>query len=378
MSEYQYYEFQAIDRPLTAKEQATIQKLSSRVQLTPHRAIFLYNYGDFRGKPEELVTQYFDVMFYIANWGTRQLIFRFPKAIVDPSWYEPYELPYAITIKQTREYVVLNININDEDGGMGGWVEGEGWLPQLLPLRDQLLTGDVRLLYLAWLRAVPNCAGYAAHNIEDDPIEPPIPPNLCKLSAPLETFVELVELDPDLVAAAAKASKKATAKSKAQPPLEANLVNLSASEKEVFLLKLVRREPHVDLQLINRLQELAGPTDAAPSSVTGYRKLSELTEMMDEIFTKREKKEQEKARRKRIKELEALAPKEEKLWQQVVVLIKTKQAKPYDEATALLQDLRDLAEYQKKLPDFIKCFKDLQDEYQNRPALMRRFRKIKL
>ncbi len=50
-------------------------------------------------------------MFYIANWGTRQLILRFPKATVDPSWYELYELPYAITIKQTKEYIVLNIKI---------------------------------------------------------------------------------------------------------------------------------------------------------------------------------------------------------------------------------------------------------------------------
>lgn len=78
-----------------------------------------------------------------------------------------------------------------------------------MPLRDQLLTGDVRLLYLAWLRAVPN---YADYDIEDDPIEPPIPPNLSQLSTPLETFVELVELDSDLVAAAAEASKKAATK----------------------------------------------------------------------------------------------------------------------------------------------------------------------
>jgi len=39
MSEYQYYEFQTVDRPLTTKEQAEIKKLSSRVQLTPTRAI---------------------------------------------------------------------------------------------------------------------------------------------------------------------------------------------------------------------------------------------------------------------------------------------------------------------------------------------------
>jgi hypothetical protein len=32
MSEYQYYEFQAIDRPLTPEEQAEVQRLSSRVR----------------------------------------------------------------------------------------------------------------------------------------------------------------------------------------------------------------------------------------------------------------------------------------------------------------------------------------------------------
>ena len=46
MSEYQYYEFQAIDRPLTAKEQEQIKALSSRAQVTPTQATFLYHYGD--------------------------------------------------------------------------------------------------------------------------------------------------------------------------------------------------------------------------------------------------------------------------------------------------------------------------------------------
>lgn len=53
MSEYQYYEFQALDRPLTASEQAYISSLSSRVQLSATNAIFTYSYGDFRGEPKE-------------------------------------------------------------------------------------------------------------------------------------------------------------------------------------------------------------------------------------------------------------------------------------------------------------------------------------
>ena len=38
MSEYQYYEFQAIDRPLSADQQAQVAMLSSRVHVIAHMA----------------------------------------------------------------------------------------------------------------------------------------------------------------------------------------------------------------------------------------------------------------------------------------------------------------------------------------------------
>jgi hypothetical protein len=370
MSEYQYYEFQTIDRLLTPKEQDEIRKLSSRVQLNSTQATFLYNYGDFRGNPKQVLEKYFDVMFYIANWGTWQLIFRFPKAIVDPQWFQPYELEDTITISTTSKYVILDIHINEEEG-IRGWVEGEGWLPRLLPLRDDLLRGDLRLLYLVWLRSAPYLAKYA---LEEDPIEPPIPPNLSKLSKPLQAFIELVELDSNLVGAAAQDSSHQQAGS--EPSLETWLSALSADEKQEFLLKLVRREPHVDLQLIHRLKELAGKTQSAPQAILGHRHLSELGEIASTLRKKQQQKEENAAKKKRVQALEALAPREEQLWKEVVRLIELKQAKPYDEATALLKDLRDLAEYQGRSPEFIQRFKKLKLDYQNRPALIARFRTI--
>ena len=293
MSEYQYYEFQTIDRPLNAKEQAEIQKLSSRVQLTPTQAIFLYHYGDFRGNPEKVLTQYFDAMFYIANWGTWQLMFRFPKAIVDPKWFQPYDLPDAITVTQTSKYIVLNIEIREENG-MSGWIEGEGWLPQLLPLREDLMGGDLRLLYLAWLRVAPYLAGT---ELDDDPVEPPIPPNLGQLSEPLQSFIELVELDPDWVTAAAQASPRHPAALEA--PLENGLSALSEAERQEFLLKLVRREPHVDLQLINRLKELTGADRSIPQLKPGHRRLSELEAIAATVTQKTAPRRQSAARKKR-------------------------------------------------------------------------------
>jgi hypothetical protein len=373
MSEYQYYEFQAIDRPLTAEEQAEVQRLSSRAQVSPTQAIFVYNYGDFRDRPKAVLTQYFDMMFYIANWGTWQFLFRLPLALVDPAWFEPYCIPDAISTSTTPDYLILDITIQEE-GGMAGWVEGEGWLPRLLPLRDDLLRGDLRLLYLAWLRVAENLAGV---DLPTDPLEPPVPSNLDHLSPSLETFIELVELDTDLVAAAAQASCRH--QPEAEPPLEQWLSALSEAERQDFLLKLVRREPHVDLQLINRLKELArADVPATITAAAGQRRLSELVAIANTLHQQRQQQETAAAQAKRRRQLNALAPKAAQTWDRIHELIALKQAKPYDEAVALLQDLRDLAEYQGRLPEFRQQLQALRSDYSNRPGLLKRLQSKKL
>ena len=43
MSEYQYYEFQAVDRPLTKSEMAELRDISSRAQINSRRFVNEYN-----------------------------------------------------------------------------------------------------------------------------------------------------------------------------------------------------------------------------------------------------------------------------------------------------------------------------------------------
>ena len=74
MSEYQYYEFQALDKPLTRQQQKELRSLSSRAEITATSFVNEYNYGDFRGEPPELMERYFDAFCYLANWGTRRLM----------------------------------------------------------------------------------------------------------------------------------------------------------------------------------------------------------------------------------------------------------------------------------------------------------------
>jgi hypothetical protein len=78
MSEYQYYEFRAIDRPLTKDEMAEVRKTSTRATITPTSFVNVYHWGDYHGDPLELMTRYYDAHVYTANWGTHQLMFGFP------------------------------------------------------------------------------------------------------------------------------------------------------------------------------------------------------------------------------------------------------------------------------------------------------------
>ncbi|MDA3797741.1 MAG: hypothetical protein PF692_01525, partial [Kiritimatiellae bacterium] len=70
MSEYQYYEFQAIDKPLSEKDREVLRNISSRAQITSTSFVNEYNYGNFKGDPLKLVEKYFDAFLYVTNWGT--------------------------------------------------------------------------------------------------------------------------------------------------------------------------------------------------------------------------------------------------------------------------------------------------------------------
>ncbi|MBI4321456.1 MAG: hypothetical protein HY675_23435 [Chloroflexi bacterium] len=78
MSEYQYYEFIAIDRRLTQSELAELRQVTSRATISPTRLQNVYNWGNFKGDPQKLMEKYYDVFFYLASWGTHRFMIRLP------------------------------------------------------------------------------------------------------------------------------------------------------------------------------------------------------------------------------------------------------------------------------------------------------------
>ena len=276
MSEYQYYEFQALDEPLSAKAQAEMKELSSRVQLTATSASFVYNYGDFRGSPEKVLEKYFDMMLYMTNWGTRQLMFRFPKDAIPDAVKKAYQFEYYMTWTSSPNYVVLNILVDFEEGS--GWVNGEGILPGIVTLRNDILMGDYRALYLAWLQIVYLEYVILEDKGEENLLEPPVPPNLKDLSTPLRNLIDFFELDQKLIQIGASPSIFGES---LQGDLKDYITQLSETEKNEFLERLLNNESHLTIALTNRLRELAGTKKVAfPSDTSKRRTVQEIIEQL--------------------------------------------------------------------------------------------------
>lgn len=188
MSEYQHYEFQAIDRPLTIEEQHAVASLSSRVDPHPRRAIFTYSYSGFSANEVDIVAKYYDAMFYLANWGTKQLIFRFPSELVDIESVGQFHVDGCLTFHEYDEYIVINIFYDSEEPT--GWIDEVNILDSLIPLREDILRGDYRSLYLAWLATTK----YERRNGEIEE-EPDSPAGLKDLTPALEAFIDVFEVD---------------------------------------------------------------------------------------------------------------------------------------------------------------------------------------
>ena len=59
---------------------------------------------------------------------------------------QPYLWEYCAELEPVGDTLILDISYPDEDGD--NYFEGEAHLSGLAPLRDDLLNGDYRMLYL--------------------------------------------------------------------------------------------------------------------------------------------------------------------------------------------------------------------------------------
>jgi hypothetical protein len=344
MSEYQYYEFQAIDRALTGKQMGELRSCSSRARITPTSFVNEYSWGNFKGNEDAWMERYFDAFVYVANWGTHILKLRLPAKAIDLAETRLYFAGDCLSARKAHDHVVLTFTSEDESGG--DWIEGGGILSSLIALRADLARDDRRALYLGWLVGAQN------GELSDDDKEPTVPSGLTELTASLDALVEFLRMDTDLLRVAAEAS--APLRPSAEPKeILAWLATVSTHEKDALLSRLLTDDALVvPAELRQRLErdrrKTSGAAKSKPRTVAALlRDADTRRQERRRLAAKKAAADQARKDRKasaaRAKYLDALAGEEARLWTEVDRLVAAKLPKSYDAAVRNLVDLRDLA-----------------------------------
>ena len=371
MSEYQFYEFKAIDNPLSKKDKEIISSWSSRTDASNAGATFEYHYGDFPKDELKVVEKYFDAMFYISNWGTRQLVFKFPNDLIDIKKLMHYSAE-GIELIEKEKFTILHIFIEDEDGG-GNWIEGDGYLSSLISLRADILSGDYRCLYLIWLKITTEDVINEWDNVDPESEEADVPANLQSLNAALLDFVDVFEIDKDTIAAASKNSIASLSENNNEYN---EIASLSDAEKNDFLKRLLQNEALLNIKLQKRLK--AEKSKVSDVNKHNKRSIKEIVAATIELKEKRKNKEKQKREEKRIAKLKEIEKDESNLWGQVDFLIKQKNTKSYEEAIKIMQNLKMLSIYKNQNESFCRKIENIKQDYKRLTGLIGRIDYAKL
>ncbi len=375
MSEYQYYEFAAVDGPISDAGLRYARGCSSRAEVSPFRWRNVYHFGDFHGSVDTLLKHY-DAHFYIANWGTVRLGLALPEGCLKLEAIEPYlhggdQYEDALTTKKVGDRRIVWWERNEEGGW--GWTEGEGIIDQLIGIREELMRGDYRALFLGWLADFdpdewmdPKDSGV---------LMPPIPAGLDALSPALKALIEHFPVDRDALAVAAGQSQATAAD---RLPMATVLEDIPVSEMRALLARVAEGDGSRVMAELNRLtypraEAAAGPVMSCTDFAARVFAVRE-ARLQREAKAAAEKRKRDDEARKR--HLASVMQRADSLWASLDALIDQKIASAYDQAAAQLQELRDAHEQAGKAARFQERLAAFRERYARRQAMMRRVKNL--
>ena len=379
MSEYQYYEFQAIDRPLSDADRQALREMSTRARITATSFTNEYHWGDFKGSPVRLMERWFDLHLYLANWGTRRVMIRLPQRLVARSHLDRFlRCVDLVRVRESGDNLIVDVHSDDDDTDYSDYSHEEDdtdCLAAIAPLRAAVLAGDWRLFYLLWLTAVED------ESLDDGDTEPL--PGIGPLTGALKAFADFFGIDPDLVQAAAESPLQANGELSADE-VRAVVTAISDTEKTALLCRLVSGDPHVAAEVRGKVREAAATAD---DSDTGRRTVAALRTRAAEIREQAEaaevaRREAERQRRARAAEAErrarlvVLRRRGAAAWREVETGIEKRNAGGYDRALELLLDLQGLAQEDGTLAAFSERVRSLRDRHSRKPRFIERLRQL--
>jgi hypothetical protein len=241
---------------------------------------------------------------------------------------------------------------------------------EIASFHDELMEGDQRALYIAWLASQRLIGAYDEEEEDYEISVPPVPPGFSALTAAQQALAELLHVPQELLVAAARHSNAAAPAT--EDDFAAWIKLLPPDRGNEYLVRLAHNEPGLSRLLVKELRELGrGKTRTAPSRgehVTYATLLAESKAV--KVQLEREKREQEKAARQR--HLQDIHDHQDDYWRQVEQAVQRQSGNSYNEAVGFLIELRDAADQFKETQKFQLRFSAWVQPHLRRPGLVKR------
>jgi hypothetical protein len=372
MSEYQYFEFAAIDRPLTDGEMTALRAVSTRAVITPSGFVNHYEWGGLKADPLDWMRRYFDAFVYLADWAHCRFALRLPRDMFGKAELKPFGVKQSLTIDASEDHWILDWSLEGSDNyDRFAEDDGRGWMGRLVPLRDELIRGDQRSLYLGWL------AGAAKGEVPETTLEPTVPAGLSQLSAAQNALAAFLEIDADIIAAAAIGSADASDRPES---VDAWLQSLSPDELRSMLKSIVRADrPNPQREVASRYR--AWHRQHAPQAAPEARRRSvaELRSLAVPAGEERRRRdalarEQQAAARRtqRDAQLRLLMSDVDKRWLALHQQAERGSASAYEQAVRALSDLAEAYAIVSDRKTFDRELRRFLVRHAKRGALLRR------
>lgn len=126
----------------------------------------------------------------LATHSIHRFALRFPKDLVDVKAWQPCCVGPCLRLHEQDAFVLLDFEVQEEAPEFDS--DPDGCMSALVPIRQMLLRGDLRALYLGGLASVQS------DGMPKNRREPPIPPGLQGLGGALDALCTFLLLEPDL------------------------------------------------------------------------------------------------------------------------------------------------------------------------------------
>jgi hypothetical protein len=357
---------------------AELRALSTRATITPVSFTNHYNWGDFDGDPDKLIERYFDAHVYVANWMTAIFMVRLPIEALSRETAEALVEPFYLEFKATRTHWIITWRQEEsENYERFGMEDGSGLMTDLAPVREELLRGDLRSLYIGWLSAV------AAEILDDDEMEPLSGIGLGNLTSAQQALAEFLDIDPDVLAGAAMGSP-APPKVEISPQQIDTWIDALPPDEVNSILKQLLEGKGQEAESSIRNRFAAWRRDLQPDAIDMPRRTveellqnAEKARQMRLEIEKQDRRQREiKRREKRKAYLKDISRDFPKAWARFRGPVERGTAEGYDEACRIVVDIAEAYDLFATKKKFQQELKNFMAGHLRRKALIQRLVKI--